>query len=234
VVVGQMELRSCTGTVVLSNVLHVPELDHPLFSARQAIACGWDVTFTHSKIIGSAEEVAAIHEGCIVLTERGQRNLFFLDNAPCVTAASAVVPSVQQLTKAWECHRRLGHVGFRRLADLRRKGLLGAGDPSPAAFVQAREQKACEPCVLGKLRLTSHPSRVPRHVRPLHRLHVDLGDLPHGGYLSTVIDEGTCFSVVAILQRKSEAEVAVCNAIAWFECQTDLRVQRVRSHRGGE
>jgi hypothetical protein len=29
--VGQMELRT-TGAVVLSNVLHVPELDHPLFS----------------------------------------------------------------------------------------------------------------------------------------------------------------------------------------------------------
>jgi hypothetical protein len=63
-------------------------------------------------------------------------------------------------------------------------------------------------------------------VRPLHRLHVDLGDLPHGGYLSKVINEGIRFSVVAILQRKSKAEVAVCNAIAWFECQTDLRVPR--------
>jgi hypothetical protein len=140
--VGPMELRGCTGTVVLSNVLHVPGLDHPLFSVRQAIAPGWDVTFTNSNIIGSAEEVAVIHEGCIVLTGRGQGNLFFLDNAPCVTAGSAVAPSVQQLTKAWECHRRLGHVGFRRLADLKRKYLLGADDPSPAAFVQAREQKA--------------------------------------------------------------------------------------------
>jgi hypothetical protein len=72
--VGQMELRGCTGTVVLGNVLHVPELDHPLFSVRQALAHGWDVTFTHSKIIGSAEEVAVIHERRIVLTGRGQRN----------------------------------------------------------------------------------------------------------------------------------------------------------------
>jgi hypothetical protein len=232
--VGQMELRGCTGAVVLSNVLHVPELDHPLFSVRQALARGWDVTFTHSKLFGSAEEVAVTHKGCIVLTGRGRGNLFFLDNAPCVTAGSAVAPSVQQLTKAWECHRRLGHVGFRRLADLKRKCLLGADDPSPAAFVQARKQKACEPCVLGKLRRVSHPPRVPHHVRPLHRLHVDLGDLPHGGYLSTVIDEGTRSAVVAVLQRKSNTEVAVRNAIEWFECQTDLRVQRVRSDRGGE
>jgi transposase InsO family protein len=178
--------------------------------------------------------VAVIHEGCIVLTGRGRGNLLFLDNAPCVTAGSAVAPSVQQLMKAWECHRRLGHVGFRRSADLKRKCLLGVDDPSPAAFVQARKQKACEPCVLGKLRRVSHLQRVPHQVRPLHRLHVDLGDLPHGGYLSSVIDEGTRFAVVAVLQRKSDAEVIVRNAIPWFECQTDLRVQRVRSDRGGE
>jgi hypothetical protein len=63
---------------------------------------------------------------------------------------------------------------------------------------------------------------------------VDLGDLPHGAYLSTVIDEGIRFSVVVILQRKSEAEVAVSNAIARFECQTGFWVQRVQSNRGRE
>jgi hypothetical protein len=124
-------------------------------------------------------------------------------------------------------------VGFRRLADLKRKCLLGANDPSPAAFVQAHKQKACEPCVLGKLRQVSHPPRVPLHVRPLHPLHVDLGNLPHGGYLSTVIDKGTRFAMVPVLQRKSDAEGAVRNAISWFECQTDLRVQRVRSIEAG-
>jgi transposase InsO family protein len=164
----------------------------------------------------------------------GPREPVFFYNALCVTAGSADAPSVQQVTKACECHRRLGHEGFRRLADLNRKCLLGGDDPSPDAFVQALEQKACEPCVLGKLRRISHPPRVPCHVWPLYRLHVDLGDLPHGGYLSTVIDEGTRFSVVVSLQRKSEAEVAVSNSITWFECQTGFRVQRVQSDRGRE
>jgi hypothetical protein len=89
-----MELRGCTGAVVLSSVLHVPELDHPLLSVRPALARGWDVTFTHSKLFGSAEEVAVIHEGCLVLTGRGRGNLFFLDNAPCVTTGSAIAPFV--------------------------------------------------------------------------------------------------------------------------------------------
>jgi hypothetical protein len=68
------------------------------------------------------------------------------------------------VTKAAECHRRLGHEVFRRLADLNRKCLLGGDDPSPDAFVQALEQKACEPSVLGKLRhiFASTSRAVPR------------------------------------------------------------------------
>jgi hypothetical protein len=52
--------------------------------------------------------------------------------------------------------------------------------------------------------VASSTSATPR-VRPLHQLHVDLGELQHGGYLSTVIDEGTRFVLVALLQRKSDA-----------------------------
>jgi hypothetical protein len=55
-----------------------------------------------------------------------------------------------------------------------------------------------------------------------------------GGYLSTAINEGTRFAAVEILQHKSGAEVAECNAISWFQWQTDLRVQRVRCARGRE
>jgi hypothetical protein len=66
-------------------------------------------------------------------------------------------------------------VGFRRLKDLKRKGLLGKDDPSPAAFAQAKKQKACEPCVLGKLRRVLHPLQLPRHVRPLHRCRPETG-----------------------------------------------------------
>jgi hypothetical protein len=105
---GQMELRGCTGAVVLSHMLHVPELDHQLFLVRQALAHGFDVTLTHPELFEVAGEVAVIYEVCVVLTRRAQRELFFLDDAPCVKAGSAVAPRVQQLTKAWECLRRLG------------------------------------------------------------------------------------------------------------------------------
>jgi hypothetical protein len=123
-----------------------------------------------------------------------------------ISMVESVMDGLERERPEWigvlQCHRRLGHAGLRKLADLKRKCLLGADDPSPAAFVQARKQKACEPCVLGKLRRVPHPPRVPLNVRPLHRLHVDLGDLPHGGYLSTLLDEGTRVAVAAVLQQE--------------------------------
>jgi hypothetical protein len=78
--VGQMELRGCTGVVVLSNVLHVPELEHPLFSVRKALAGRWAVLFAHLEQFGGAGEVAVIHEGCIVLTGWVRGELFFLED----------------------------------------------------------------------------------------------------------------------------------------------------------
>jgi hypothetical protein len=78
--VGQMELRGCTGVVVLSNVLHVPELEHPLFSARKELARRWAVLFVHLEQFGVAGEVATVHEGYIVLAGRVRGELFFLDD----------------------------------------------------------------------------------------------------------------------------------------------------------
>jgi hypothetical protein len=108
-----MGLRGCTGVVVLSNMLHVLELEHPHFLVRQAVACGWEVLFALPEQFRGAGEVVVVHEGCVVLTGRARGQLFLFDDAPCVTAGSAVFASVQQLTQAWECHRRLGRVFFR-------------------------------------------------------------------------------------------------------------------------
>jgi hypothetical protein len=37
---------------VLSNVLHVPELEHHLFSVRKGLARRWDVLFAHPEQFG--------------------------------------------------------------------------------------------------------------------------------------------------------------------------------------
>jgi hypothetical protein len=100
--------------------------------------------------------------------------------------------------------------------------------------MQAGRERVCQLCVVGKLRRSSHPSRMPQPMRVLHRVHIDLSDLPHRGYFGTVIDEATRFATVELLPRKSDAAAAVRRALTWCETQTDLCVQRVRRDRGGE
>jgi hypothetical protein len=74
-------------------------------------------------------------------------------------------------------HRRLGHLGYSTLADLRRSGLLHGCAVTPAVFIQARQKHVCESCALGKLRRASHLSRPPRPIRVLGCEHADLCQL---------------------------------------------------------
>jgi hypothetical protein len=53
-------------------------------------------------------------------------------------------------------------------------------------------------------------------------------DLPKG-YFSTTIDEATRYATVDILSKKSDAGGSVARLIAYYETQTDLKVQRVRT-----
>ena len=76
--------------------------------------------------------------------------------------------------EAWLWHRRLGHTGFATLAELCRQGRLPGCRVTPQQFVQVRNSEACEPCVVGKLRRISHPTRNPPAMRALHRIHMDL------------------------------------------------------------
>jgi hypothetical protein len=112
--------------------------------------------------------------------------------------------------------------------------MLTGDGRTPAAYLQAPEQLgACEPCIKGKMRRTSHPPRQPQQMLKLHRLHMDLCDLPRG-YFSTAVDEATRYAEVDVLRANSEAAHSVSKLIAYFEAQTDLVVQRVRTDRGGE
>jgi hypothetical protein len=118
---GDMCLQGCSGPVVLKEVLHVPELQDPLFSVRAALSCRMSVHFCPGEQINSPGNVLVMQDKrlCFLGSKRGQ--LYFLDGQSCVVAAMAP-KNVQQLTRAWECHRRMGHLGFSTLAGLKEVG----------------------------------------------------------------------------------------------------------------
>jgi hypothetical protein len=83
-------------------------------------------------------------------------------------------------------------------------------------------------------------------VAPLERIHCDVlyvdasdvGTPSHRGmiYVSTVLDQGTGVSLVALLQRKSQAAAHVQRSVAHLErqCSGGQKVKAIRFDRGGE
>jgi hypothetical protein len=82
-------------------------------------------------------------------------------------------------------------------------GSAGWNEVTSDALLQVHEQQQpCKPCVVGKLHRTSHAQRPPQHVRVLHRVHMDLCDLPNG-YAATIIDEATRYLCIEFLIRQA-------------------------------
>jgi hypothetical protein len=175
----------------------VPELACPLFSVRAALAKGKAVHFSPPAQSSSTDRVEVHHRGHVVFTASAHGELYFLDEL--VSAAASVASHDLELARQW--HRRLGHLGFSTLAGLKRRGLLSGCSRSPAAFMQASKQQVCQPCMEGKLLRGSHPSRPPRLVRVLHRLHMDLCELRPRLYFATAVDEATRYACVGLLHH---------------------------------
>jgi hypothetical protein len=180
---------------------------------------------------GSPDRVEVELRDRVVFTASTQGDLYFLDEQPFAAVAGVTSREVE-LAKQW--HRRLGHLGFGTLAGLARQRMLNGCSASPAAFMQASKQQVCQPCVVGKMRCAPRPSRPPKLVRVLHRVHMDLCELRPGLYFATVVDEATRYACVGQLNRKSHTAAEVRRQIIWCKTQTDSRVQRVRLDRGGE
>jgi hypothetical protein len=174
---GEMTLIGSEGPVVLPELLHVHDLACPLLSVKAALRRGLSVHFWPSEGPGGSDRITLMHGDRVTLTARPQGDLFFIQEEPraCTAAVSA-----SQLSEAWDCHRKLGHVGLTSLAKMCQRGFLRHTSLTPSALLQARKQGTCEPCVVGKLRCISHPPRQPKEVRDLERVHMHLCDLPVG------------------------------------------------------
>jgi hypothetical protein len=113
-----------------------------------------------------------------------------------------------------------GDLGAPTLAKLSRAGILEGYSLAPASYVQARQAQVCDPCMIGKMRRTSHLSCPSQKVQVLHCVHMDLCELAPGSYFSTMIDEATRFARVGIFHRKSDTAAEVRTQVVWCETKT--------------
>ena len=220
--------------VIMTDVLHVPELLRPLLSVSQLLKRGCKINFADD------EPIVISNAGQALLRVRHTGDLFIV--LAIVRAGSAHSASgVCHDPVLW--HRRFGHLSHQGLARLQRLGLVTGLPVTAAQFLEQHKLRVvCEPCVLGQHRSRPFPPSKTRPSRPLSRLHSDLsGPLPvralcGGQYLCTITDHFTGFGLVTALKDKSDAPAAIEDGIRLLEnhAAAASSVQFLRSDNGGE
>ena len=111
-----LQVKTANGVIIvkLHNVLHVPEATVSLFSTRQAIKSGAEVTFTCFVTLRNQVflEGIAQADGLMVINQAGRPPAF----------AMAAAASNKETPELW--HRRFGHLGYDNLYKLKDKDMV--------------------------------------------------------------------------------------------------------------
>ncbi|THH12698.1 hypothetical protein EUX98_g9791, partial [Antrodiella citrinella] len=252
---GRVSLNVPTGNgsthnVVLVDVYYVPDLNGNLLSVSQFTNRGGHVNF-----VGSGCELSDAR-ATVKVQARNRQGLYILD-ATVDTSKSALIahlsPSssdpptplvanfagVDKVSKAtldtW--HRRLGHVNFKSVLKMVRKGLVDGMEITGDKV----SKHTCKPCFEGKHART--PIRTISEVdnpRLLHRIYADIV-----GPMQTVTRQGYRFSnnhveakshynMVRLQKTKEETADETRYVIERAEMETGQKLNFLRTDGGGE
>lgn len=137
-------------------------------------------------------------------------------------------------------HRRLGHVGGKKLARLVEEELVDGINVSADALKATGRISECDACAQGKMTRPPFPTSTSTTTRPLELVHTDVSgrigtkSLGKAEYWVTLRDDYSGFSLVETLRNKSDAYEFVKSSINWLESQTGHKLKALRSDRGGE
>ena len=223
-----VKISNSVEPVVLKNVLHVPEATVNLFSTRQVINSGGQVTFSGNSWIVSKNGTTLVEgisqqDGLTVIRPVKQQPAI----AMTATAASKQTPEL------W--HRRFGHLGYGNLFQLKDKHMVeGIATPAQSFKAQPDQKPLCEACTLGKQHRLPFPKSDSKSSRTLELVHMDVcgpfqvsseGDAK---YLATFTDDFSRLSEVLPLKQKSAVAEAVGTTMAKWETQTEGSTHRQR------
>ncbi len=223
----------CT-EVTLKAVLHVPEATVNLFSTRQAMNSGAQVTFRDNRCFVSSHNTVMM-EG---ISQRDGTMVIRQDKYQ-PTYALAATTAAKQSPELW--HRRFGHLGYDNLFKLKNKHMVeGISVPAEAFKEQQQQKPFCEDCTLAKQHRLPFPDSNSSSSGLLELVHMDVcGPLQvmstgETRYLATFIDDYSGLCHVVPLGYKSEAAQAIKATIRLWEAQTGHRLKAVRTDRGTE
>lgn len=233
---GKVTLKSKVGLnkikkLELYNVLFVPELESNLFSVRRASSMGKRVTFLKNKVtIDCYGETLA--EGNIV------DDLYCFEFELCYNVNSAAMIGRESQVSLARWHERLGHLSIPNIRKLLNNKMAEGINISPQ---NTSMETVCASCMAGK-QSSIHFKTVgpPRSSRPLELVHTDVcGSMESSTYdgykyFVSFIDDYTHFTVVYLLNKKSEVFSKLQEYEAMAVAHFGQKMSRLRCDNGGE
>lgn len=217
----------------VKNVLFIPQLRYNLFSVSRVEKAGMSVVFERGKaLIYRDSEIVASGKRC--------DSLYELDFEPIRKSENEKALSCGQVPKDFELwHRRFGHISAKNLEVLVRNdmvsGLKVDNDKKQSGSI------TCEPCIAGKLaRKPFSRSEERRSSRVLELVHSDVcGPVTPVGlfgsrFFVTFIDDWTHFTVVFLIESKSEVLRCFEQYEAMVTAKFGKQISRLRCDNGGE
>jgi uncharacterized membrane protein YgcG len=223
---GTILVSIYNGTRYISDVYYIPELSQNLLSVGQLVQHGYTVKFEK----GVCQIVDG--ESNQVLVEVGMKpNKLFPLKMDVVTDLASFAKEMS-ISELW--HLRYGHLSGTGLKLLREERMV-SGLPA------VNHDQLCEGCVYGKQTKLSFPEgKAVRATHVLELVHTDVcgpmqtESLGGNKYFLLFIDDFSRMCWVYFIQRKSETFVCFKKFKALVEKQTEKRLKRLRSDRGGE
>lgn len=225
---GTVHLPTACGVMILTEVLHVPQLAVNLFSVGRASLNGARSTFLEHN-----DGVYVEKANRLLCTASFVQGLYWIDVGVPVDFANA---ATSRSDEAMMWHRRFGHLGFATLARMSSLNLITGSALKPCDFLQARSGQ-CEVCIETKQQAKPHttPTSNPA-LQPLGRVFCDVTGNPTEGFYVTMLDEHTKWGAGGPVPQKTAVEVHkfVSGVVAMLEAQTGYRLLRFRTDGGRE
>lgn len=219
--------------VLLHEVHHVPGLDRNLLSVAELSEHNVTTVF------GSAECSLKNQRGEVIAAAERQGKLWILngETMDADTDAAAMFVQVPKATlQQW--HDRLGHLNFQDLLRMYSKGLTKDME------VVSKKLRFCLSCAEAKQTKSKQPTVDTSDAAPTDEVGAVLGvelktdilpaDRNGNKHMLTVVDYGSSYNRVYLLQTKGEAPKRFMEFLPEIERQYGLRVKVVRSDGGGE
>uniref|UniRef100_A0ACD5ZTS1 Uncharacterized protein n=1 Tax=Avena sativa TaxID=4498 RepID=A0ACD5ZTS1_AVESA len=211
---------------VLAGVFFIPRLRTNIISLGQL-----DENGCKSVIEGGYLRVYDQQRRLLVRVKRAANRLYILN----LNVAAPVCLLSKVDTPAWVWHARLGHLHFRAVNTMSRRGMV-RGMPEIDHI-----DEICDGCTIGKQHRLAFP-RASKHrsERALELVHTDLcGPIKPttaGGnqYFLLVVDDCTRYMWLELLKSKDEAFARFRKIQALAEAKQQCRLRAFRSDRGGE